>query len=123
MTLSALEVPVGSISIDLVNHCSSQTIWPAVTGTMIPNGEAIDDPLPPGFALRPLARYTIDAVSLPWTGRIWARQYCSPRGTECKVGDCGSSTCLGRSSSNVTLFEMTALMDVVWYNLSLGRSP
>ncbi|KAK2036906.1 PR5-like protein [Colletotrichum somersetense] len=80
------------------------------------------DPLPDGLALKANSQVQISLNSLPWSGRIWARQYCSPNGTDCVLGDCGHSSCWGRSSSGTTLFEITAQKGKMYYDISLVDS-
>lgn len=108
------------ISFTLLNNCQ-ETIWPAVSGNMDSQGERIEDPLPRGLALGPFQSFRTPSLPLPWSGRIWARQHCSSDGTNCVLGDCSRSSCWGVSAKNVTLAEITALANALWYNLSLGE--
>ncbi|KAF4474231.1 Pathogenesis-related protein 5 [Colletotrichum fructicola Nara gc5] len=114
-----------SVVLTIVNNSSDHTIWPAIEGsplsepTLSDGGVVSGDPLPEGLAL--LANSTVK-VALPqtnWSGRLWARQYCSADGTGCVLGDCGSRSCWGRSSTLTTLFELTVLSDKIYYDISL----
>lgn len=110
-----------TVTFTVINNCSHQTIWPAVGGNLEVNGQAIRDPLPPGLALEPFQSFATPPFPLPWSGRIWARQHCNSDGTNCRIGDCGTSSCWGKSAKPVTLFEVTAKEGAVWYDISLGK--
>lgn len=119
-----------SFVLTVVNNSTNQTIWPAIEGTgsyvVSPSGGRVIDnsrnPLPDGLALEPKSQVQIPLTSFPWSGRVWARQYCTPDGSGCILGDCGHSSCWGRSSTGTTLFEITILHDKMFYDISLGRS-
>ncbi|KAM5527309.1 hypothetical protein FOXYSP1_20181 [Fusarium oxysporum f. sp. phaseoli] len=112
-------MPVNTITFTLKNQCSSEVIWPAIQGSLEVNGNTINDPIPAGLALNPFKSFTTAPFPVPWSGRIWARQHCKGDGTNCRVGDCGASSCWGKSTKAVTLFEVTAEPEKLWYNLSL----
>ncbi|GJC88052.1 thaumatin-like protein 1 [Colletotrichum liriopes] len=111
----------------VVNRSTNQTIWPAVEAAgshvVSSSGESVIDysqnPLPTGLALKPNSQVQIPLTYFPWSGRVWARQYCSPNGKGCVLGDCGHSSCWGRSSNVTSLFEITAQEDVMYYDISL----
>ncbi|KAK1965658.1 Osmotin, thaumatin-like protein [Colletotrichum sublineola] len=116
-----------NLVLTVVNNSTNQTIWPAIeaAGSYVEfsdGGRLIDysqDPLPDGLSLEANSQVKISLNSFPWSGRVWARQYCSPDGTGCVLGDCGHSSCWGRSSADTTLFEITAQKDKVYYDISL----
>lgn len=102
----------------VVNKCMEQTIWPALTGNTSANPAS--DPLPSGAILHPGESIKTRPIVTPWSGRIWARQFCALDGSGCLLGDCGSSSCWGRSSVRTTLFEVTAGHYETIYDISLG---
>ncbi|HMH93554.1 MAG TPA: thaumatin family protein [Streptosporangiaceae bacterium] len=86
----------------LVNQ-TGQTIWPAISGTTVPNGGGLE-----------LAAGASATVGVPdnWSGRIWARTYCNFDGSgsgSCETGDCGGVlACNGASGApNASLAEFT----------------
>lgn len=86
----------------LVNQ-TGQTIWPGVTGNFVPNGG--------GFEL-PSGASTTLSVPANWSGRIWARTFCSSDSSgnfTCETGDCGAGlACNGASGQpSATLAEFT----------------
>jgi hypothetical protein len=86
----------------LVNQ-TGQTIWPAVAGNSIPNGGGWE--LPAGAS-------TTFGVPPDWSGRIWARTFCSFDASgsgSCETGDCGAGlACNGATGQkSVTLAEFT----------------
>lgn len=110
-----------TISFKLVNNCSEQVVWPAMHSN---NGTLADptlDPLTPGLSLRPGTSVQTRPLSLPWGGRIWARQFCSESGADCLIGDCSLPSCWMRSAGNTTLFEVHADLGAIHYDISLGE--
>ena len=112
--LSFAALATADLTFIIFNNCSSD-IWPAITG----NTSSVD-PLPPGLSLGPGDHHITTAIQTPWSGRVWPRQYCQSNGMQCRVGDCGSPSCWGSSSSGTTLFEVTASTSGIWYDISLG---
>ncbi|KAK1659774.1 PR5-like protein [Colletotrichum godetiae] len=82
----------------------------------------LEYPLPEGLALEANSQVQIYLSSFPWSGRVWARQYCEAGGLNCVLGDCGHPSCWGRSSTGTTLFEITAQKDKMYYDISLVDS-
>lgn len=108
-----------SFFFNLINNCSSQHIWPAIHTAY---GDITLDPLRDILIIPPNTSVQTLPLSIPWSGRVWARQFCSSRGDNCLLGDCGSSSCLHSSSASTTLFEMTVLeADNMNYDISLGK--
>ena len=108
----------GTISFLLINGCADQTIWPAIQGN--PPADPVLDPLPAGLSLKPGQWARSKPLPLPWSGRIWARQYCFASGLSCLVGACPAPSCWLHSSGNTTLFELSASDNGVHYDISLG---
>lgn len=106
------------ITFNIVNNCSDQSIWPALTGNTALIGSP--NPLTSSSPLFPKQSIQTFPIPLPWSGRIWARQFCASDGTNCLIGDCSESTCWGHSSQNTSLFEITASDLQVVYDVSLG---
>ncbi|KAH7132916.1 PR5-like protein [Dactylonectria macrodidyma] len=105
------------ITFTIVNNCSDQSIWPALTGNTSLIGSP--NPLTSSSPLFPKQSIQTFPIPLPWSGRIWARQFCASDGTNCLIGDCSESTCWGYSSQNTSLFEITASDLQVVYDVSL----
>jgi hypothetical protein len=86
----------------LVNQ-TGQTIWPAVAGNSVPNGG--------GWELAAGASSTF-SVPPNWSGRIWARTYCTFDASgsgSCETGDCGAGLACGGAAGqpSATLAEFT----------------
>ncbi|KAL7940394.1 PR5-like protein [Trichoderma barbatum] len=94
----------------------SQNVWPAIGKSL---GTGISDPLPNGIIIPPGQRHQTALIPIPWSGRVWPRQFCSDVGDNCLLGDCGSSSCWDRSSTNTTLFEVTVQPEDMYYDISL----
>jgi hypothetical protein len=100
--LSSSRAWADSGTFTLVNQ-SGQTIWPGVYGSnSIPDGG--------GFELASGASTTL-TVPANWSGRIWARTYCTTNSDgsfSCETGDCGALACNGATgSASATLAEFT----------------
>ena len=104
--LGSLGVPsrawAASGTFTLLNQ-TGQTIWPAVAGTSVPDGGGWE--LPAGAS-------TTLSVPPNWSGRIWARTFCSFDASgsgSCETGDCGAGlACNGATGQpSATLAEFT----------------
>ena len=117
LALCAHRIVEAKFTLEIRNRCN-QTICPGYTGTDLLTKEFR------GFGPSPCLKYNqfySVGIKPVWAGRVWPRTGCNENITRCLVGDCGSSDCTGKSSSNTTLVEMTVNTTEVHYDISIGK--